>query len=165
MTELIATVKKWYLREIWLLDYVKDVFLVILRLYFGWGFISAGLGKLFNVEIQTEAFRDLGIPLPMLNVYLAGTTETVCGFLLMLGFASRLITIPLIGTMLVAYLTAHTDQLYAFWGQHAAVFQSSTVSLLVHLPRRPVVSDRAECPLMASSSLTWNVQTMVPKNQ
>jgi putative oxidoreductase len=124
MIELIATVKKWYLGEIWLLDYVKDVFLVILRLYFGWGFISAGLGKLFNVEIQTEAFRDLGIPLPMLNVYLAGTTETVCGFLLMLGFASRIITIPLIGTMFVAYLTAHTEQLYAFWDNTPLFFKA-----------------------------------------
>src|ERR1700730_875285 len=116
MTAPVDTVKRWHLKEIWALDQVKHLFLLILRLYFGWGFISAGLGKLFNVETHTGFFRDWGIPLPMLNVYIAGTTETVCGFLLLIGFASRIITIPLIGTMMVAYLTAHTEQLYALWG-------------------------------------------------
>jgi putative oxidoreductase len=60
----------------------------------------------------------------MLNVYLAGTTETVCGFLLMIGLASRIITIPLIGTMLVAYLTAHTEQFYALWGSTPLFFKA-----------------------------------------
>src|SRR6516162_4977839 len=99
MATLVKTVEKWYLREIWALDYVKHAFLLILRLYFGWGFMSAGLGKLLNVETHAGFFRDWGIPLPTLNVYLAGTTETVGGFLLLVGFASRIITIPLIGTM------------------------------------------------------------------
>jgi putative oxidoreductase len=124
MPAFVETVKKWYLREIWALDLVKHPFLLILRLYFGWGFMSAGLGKLLNVETHTGFFRDWGIPLPMLNVYLAGTTETVCGFLLLIGLASRIITIPLIGTMLVAYLTAHTEQLYALWGNTALFFKA-----------------------------------------
>jgi putative oxidoreductase len=124
MAAFVAKVKKWYLTEIWVLDYVKDIFLIVLRLYFGWGFISAGLGKLLNVETHTGFFRDWGIPLPMLNVYLAGTTETVCGFLLIIGFASRIITIPLIGTMIVAYLTAHTDQFYALWGNTPLFFKA-----------------------------------------
>jgi putative oxidoreductase len=124
MMALIAKLKKWYLTEIWVLDHVKYVFLLIVRLYFGWGFISAGLGKLFNIETHTGFFRDWGIPLPMLNVYLAGTTETVCGFLLLIGFASRIITIPLIGTMMVAYLTAHTEQLYALWGTTPLFFKA-----------------------------------------
>jgi putative oxidoreductase len=115
MAVFVQTVKKWYLTEIWALDRAKHVFLLLLRLYFGWGFISAGLGKLLNVETHTGFFRDWGIPLPTFNVYMAGTTETVCGFLLMIGAASRLITIPLIGTMLVAYLTAHTEQFYALF--------------------------------------------------
>jgi putative oxidoreductase len=121
---LLMKIRKWYLTEVWLLDHVKHVVLLILRLYFGWGFISAGLGKLLNVETHTGFFRDWGIPLPMLNVYLAGTTETVCGFLLMIGLASRVITIPLIGTMIVAYLTAHTEQFYALWGNTPLFFKA-----------------------------------------
>jgi putative oxidoreductase len=113
MVAVVQTLRKWYQAEIWVLDHVKHLFLLILRLYFGWGFKSAGLGKLLNVETHTGFFRDWGIPLPMLNVYLAGTAETICGFLLLIGAASRIITIPLLGTMFVAYLTAHTEQLYA----------------------------------------------------
>ncbi len=113
---------KGYQAEIRVLDYLKHPFLLLLRLYFGWGFVSAGLGKLQNVEATTGFFRDWGIPAPMLNVYLAGTTETVCGFLLVIGLASRVITIPLIGTMLVAYYTAHHEQLAALWEGNAPLF-------------------------------------------
>jgi putative oxidoreductase len=124
MAALVATVKKWYVREIWALDHVKPLFLLLLRVYFGLGFMSAGLGKLSNVETHTGFFRDWGIPAPMLNVYLAGTTETVCGFLLLIGAASRLIAIPLIGTMIVAYLTAHTEQFYALWRNTPLFFKA-----------------------------------------
>src|SRR5258707_5089265 len=86
--------------------------------------MSAGLGKLLNVETHTGFFRDWGIPAPMLNVYLAGSTETVCGFLLLVGLASRIITIPLIGTMLVAYYTAHNEQLVALWGNTPIFFKA-----------------------------------------
>ena len=124
MVCVVQNVSKSYQKEIWALDHLKHLFLLILRLYFGWGFMSAGLGKLLNVETHTGFFQDWGIPLPTLNVYLAGTTETGCGFLLLIGAASRIITIPLIGTMFVAYLTAHTEQLYALWGNTALFFKA-----------------------------------------
>ncbi len=117
-------VRTGYQAEISALDYLKHPFLLVLRLYFGCGFMSAGLGKLFNVETHTGFFRDWGIPAPMLNVYLAGTTETVCGFLLLIGLACRIITIPLIGTMLVAYYTAHHEQLVALWGNTPLFFKA-----------------------------------------
>jgi putative oxidoreductase len=124
MVCVVQTVIRWYQAEIRALDHVKHFFLLILRLYFGWGFMSAGLGKLLNVETHTGFFKEYGIPLPMLNVYLAGTTETVGGFLLLVGAASRIVTIPLIFTMLVAYLTAHTEQLYALWGNTPLFFKA-----------------------------------------
>jgi putative oxidoreductase len=124
MAAFVRTAKKWYLKEVRALDGVKHVFLLVLRLYFGWGFMTAGLGKLRNVPETAELFAGWDIPLPTLNVYLAGTTEAVGGFLLLLGAASRVITVPLIGTMLVAYLTAHTEQLYAFWGNTALFFKA-----------------------------------------
>ncbi len=116
--------RRGYQAEIRALEYVKHPFLLLLRLYFGYAFMSAGLGKLLNVETHTGFFRDWGIPLPTLSVYAAGTTETVCGFLLLVGFASRIITIPLIATMLVAYLTAHTEQLYALWDNTPLFFKA-----------------------------------------
>jgi putative oxidoreductase len=123
----IKTAMKWYVR---ILDSLKHPFLLILRLYFGWGFITAGMGKLQNVSQTAEFFADWGIPMPTLNVYMAGTTETVCGGLLLLGAASRIIAIPLIGTMLVAYLTAHKEQ----W---EALFDSATRPIFFKAPPFP----------------------------
>jgi putative oxidoreductase len=44
--------------------------------------------------------------------------------LLLLGAASRIITIPLIFTMLVAYATAHSEQLHAFWSNTPQFFKA-----------------------------------------
>ena len=165
MAALVAMLEKWYPTEIWVLDHVKHFFLLILRLYFGWGFMSAGLGKLLNVETHTGFFRDWGIPLPMLNVYLAGTTETVCGFLLLIGAASRIITIPLLGTMFVAYLTAHTEQLYALLAATRRSFQGAAIPVPVHLLRRDCSSGPASCRSTASSSGSWNSEpTIQPRS-
>ncbi len=91
------------------LKYVQPAFLLAVRVLLGWGFIDSGWGKLANVEATAAFFAGWGIPLPTLNVYLAGTAETVGGALLILGAASRIMTIPLIGTMIVAYATAHKE--------------------------------------------------------
>ena len=47
--------------------------------------------------------------MPKLNAIMAGSTECFGGLLLLLGLGSRLATVPLIGTMIVAYLTADSD--------------------------------------------------------
>ena len=93
--------------QVWIhgLRYAQPVFLLAIRVLVGVGFMSAGWGKLTNVQNTAEYFAGLGIPLPTLNVYLAGAAETVGGALLLLGAASRISTIPLIFTMAVAYAT------------------------------------------------------------
>ncbi|MGB7793841.1 MAG: DoxX family protein [Terrimicrobiaceae bacterium] len=53
----------------------------------------------------------MGVPFPTFNVYVSGLTECACGLLLLVGFASRLITIPLIVNFCVAYLTASREVL------------------------------------------------------
>jgi putative oxidoreductase len=115
MGRLVQTVKKWYQAEIQCLTYLQPVLLLVLRLYFGWGFFKAGLGKLQNLDNTAEYFAGLHIPLPTLNAYLAGATECFGGLFLLLGAASRVVTIPLIFTMLVAYLTQHIDELRPLW--------------------------------------------------
>jgi len=49
----------------------------------------------------------LGLPFPTLMAFLAASTETVGAVLLVLGFGVRLISIPLIVTMIVAMVTVH----------------------------------------------------------
>ena len=127
MVCVVKTVRKWYEAEIRCLTYLQSPLLLFLRLLFGWGFFKAGLGKLQNIENTSAYFAGLNIPLPTLNAWLAGTTEYFGGLLLLLGAASRVITIPLVCTMLVAYLTQHIEELRSLWtpgkgGYNAAPF-------------------------------------------
>lgn len=90
--------------------FLPDPLLLAIRLYWGWQFFQTGKGKLMNLDNTTSFFIDLGIPFPKLNALLAGSTECFGGLLLLAGFASRLTAVPLIFTMIVAYLTADRDK-------------------------------------------------------
>jgi putative oxidoreductase len=91
---------------------LQPVFLFIVRLYWGWQFFRTGMGKLGHIDNIANYFQSLGIPFPMLNAYLAGSTECFGGLCLLFGIASRLITIPLIFTMIIAYVTAEHEALH-----------------------------------------------------
>lgn len=90
--------------------WLQSPLLLVMRLYWGWQFHITGAGKLKNLHRTAEFFQGLHIPFPTLNACIAGTTECVGGLLLLLGLASRLISIPLIFVMVIAYLTADLDK-------------------------------------------------------
>ncbi len=83
-----------------------NVVLLVLRLVWGWQFLTTGLGKLENHARVTEFFGSLGIPAPGANAWFVGGLETAGGALLFLGLFSRPIALLLTGNMLVAYLAA-----------------------------------------------------------
>jgi putative oxidoreductase len=60
-----------------------------------------------NISGIVEWFDSMGIPMPTLNAYLAATTEMAGVILLPLGLATRIISIPLMFTMVVAIVTVH----------------------------------------------------------
>lgn len=96
-------------------EVLQAPFLLAIRLYWGWQFFLTGKGKLANPGPVIEFFQGLGIPFPAFNVYLVGTTEFLGGLLLILGLGSRMVTIPLTVTMIVAYLTADLEAVKAIF--------------------------------------------------
>lgn len=92
-----------------LMNSLQDVLLLILRLYFGYRFFRAGWGKLQNIPDIVDFFASLGIPYPLINAYLASITECLGGLCLLFGFASRIATVPLVFTMVIAYITADNE--------------------------------------------------------
>jgi putative oxidoreductase len=76
------------------------------RLVIGWVFLQSGWGKLHSLEKVVGFFTQLGIPAPGFQARLVACTEFVCGALILLGLATRIATIPLMITMVVALLTA-----------------------------------------------------------
>jgi putative oxidoreductase len=90
----------------------QSLLLLAMRLYWGWQFFLTGKGKLLNLQRTADFFgHDLHIPFPYLNACLAGTTECMGGLLLLAGLGSRLVALPLIFTLTIAYLTAERDAL------------------------------------------------------
>ncbi len=83
----------------------------VARLALGWVFVESGWGKLQNLPKVVAFFTDLGIPAPQFQAPLAAGTEFVCGVLVLLGLATRLASLPLIGTMIVAIGTARASEL------------------------------------------------------
>lgn len=83
----------------------------LLRLFLAPIFISAGLTKLAAFDSTVEWFGNhdwgLGLPLPWLMAALAIAAELLGGFLLLIGLATRLVTVPLMATMLVAIFAVH----------------------------------------------------------
>lgn len=82
-----------------------------LRLYLVPVFWMAGTNKLNSFDSTAEWFGNpdwgLGLPFPELMAALATGTEVLGAVLLLLGFAVRWISIPLMVTMVVAMVTVH----------------------------------------------------------
>ena len=81
--------------------------LFIARITVAYGFYEPAMQKWGNIENVAQWFGSIGIPMPLLNAYMAATTEIIGVVLLTLGLMTRLISIPLIVVMLVAIFTVH----------------------------------------------------------
>jgi putative oxidoreductase len=100
---------------IWVGTKLQSPLLLLVRLCWGIQFIQTGSGKLAHIDKVTGFFISLGIPFPMANAYLVGCTEMIGGFLLTIGLATRLTALPLITTLVVAYITSEHDALKALF--------------------------------------------------
>ncbi|HSI13924.1 MAG TPA: DoxX family protein [Chthoniobacter sp.] len=115
---------------------LQSPFLLIVRLYWGWQFFQTGKGKLSDLSQPTEFFASLHIPFPAFNAALVGATECFGGLLLLVGLASRLISIPLTILLCVAYLTADSEALRSIFSDpdkflSATPFQFLFATLIV----------------------------------
>ena len=86
----------------------EDIGLLIMRLGTGSMILTHGLAKLMRFfgdePIKFMDFLGLG---PVISLSLAVFAEFFCAILIMIGFKTRLATIPLMITMLTAALVAH----------------------------------------------------------
>jgi putative oxidoreductase len=96
----------------------KNLAFLLIRMIVGCVFLSEGIQKfLFSDSLGVGRFIKIGIPVPGVMAPFVGVVEIVCGALLLLGFLTRLATIPLIIDMLVAIATTKIPILFekGFW--------------------------------------------------
>jgi putative oxidoreductase len=92
--------------------------IILIRIMLGFVFITEGIQKfLFADQLGVGRFTTIGIPIPEFSAPFVGIVEIVCGFLILIGLYSRLATIPVIISMLVAILTTKIPMLLhkGFW--------------------------------------------------
>ena len=102
-----------------------------LRLYLVPIFWMAGMSKLNAFSSTVEWFGNtewgLGLPFPYLMALLATATELIGAVLLALGLFTRLISIPLIITMLVAIFAVHWNNGWQAIADASAPFANEQV--------------------------------------
>jgi putative oxidoreductase len=76
------------------------------RVTIGYIFIQSGWGKWHHLDKVVQFFTSLGIPAANIQAPFVASVELGCGTLVLLGLFTRVASIPLIGTMVVAILTA-----------------------------------------------------------
>ena len=79
------------------------------RLVIGQAFVATGRGKLEHFQRTVDFFSSLGIPLPELNAAFVSRLEFYGGILLILGLGTRLVASGLVGSMVVALITADRE--------------------------------------------------------
>ncbi len=94
---------------------LQPVILLLIRLFLGFAFYQAGVGKFANIGDFEAFLTSLSIPLPHFHAYFVAGVEAVGGALLMLGLGSRLAGLLLTINMVVAYLTTHFDAVLTLW--------------------------------------------------
>ncbi len=106
----VSLVEKTYCWFLGTIKHGSGLPLLGLRIYLFPIMLQAGWNKFAGFEGTVKWFGDsLGLPFPWLMVVLAGLAEFGGAILLLLGWFTRLVAIPLMITMLVAAFLVHGD--------------------------------------------------------
>ncbi len=85
---------------------------LLARVTLGVLFMSTGWGKVHNLAKVAAFFAELHIPAPAVQATFVSYVELIGGGLLLIGLFARLASLPLIGSMAVAILTAKADEVH-----------------------------------------------------
>ncbi len=85
---------------------------LVARLTIGLTFLQTGWGKLHHLDKVIAFFTSLGIPAANIQAPFVSGLELVGGTLVLLGLFTRVASFPLIGTMVVALLTAKRGDIH-----------------------------------------------------
>lgn len=105
---------RWSLNKI--VETKSGLSISFLRIFLGWTFFTAGMGKLFGLSsyggwaVSKSYFIQLGIPFPEAMTFILGLIEFIGGFFLLAGIFTRLAAAPFLITMAAAILTVHRTE-------------------------------------------------------
>lgn len=90
-----------------------SLLLLIIRLFFGLLFLTHGYDKLMQHAALANLFADpIGLG-SMISFWMVVFTEVVCSFALIFGILQRIVLIPMIITMCIAFFVVHGADAFA----------------------------------------------------
>jgi putative oxidoreductase len=132
---------------------VDDNKILIIRLVVGLIFLTEGIQKyLFPDLLGTGRFAKIGFDDPAFWAYFTGTFEIVCGMMLLLGFLTRLASVPLLIIMATAFITTKWTLLVGkgFW-------------VMAHEYRTDFAMTLLLVYLIISGGGTWSIDSRIRK--
>lgn len=132
---------------------------LLLRLYLAPVFIQAGWTKLQHYDSTVQWFGDaewgLGLPFAELLAPLAIGAEFIGGWFLLFGLLTRLWSIPLMVTMVVAAVTAHWQNGWLAIADSNSWFADGTIFLNQNILDAAEKKDRAIAILQQHGNYEW----------
>src|SRR5215472_8606255 len=131
MKALVQTIDRAYGLFLKAANSLQSPFLLVIRVYWGWLLLESGIGKIRHIDKVVDYFTELGIPAPSFNAHFNAGLETVGGILLILGLGSRIIAVPLLINMIVAFLAAEKDAFKSFFSDSGKFFGADAFPFLL----------------------------------
>jgi putative oxidoreductase len=132
---------------------------LLLRLYLAPVMIQAGWNKCQGFEGIVDWFGNadygLGLPFPLVMAFLATATELVGGILLLIGLATRWVSIPLMVTMLVAAFSVHWPNGWAAIADASSWMSDGTIMFNEAVMSAPDKLAAAKGILQQHSNYEW----------
>ena len=133
--------------------------LLLLRLYLAPVMIQAGWNKASSFDSIVDWFGNddygLGLPMPFVMAFLATAAELVGGVLLLLGVLTRLVSIPLMVTMIVAMVSVHAKNGWLAIADASSWLADGTILLNENIMAAPEKLAAAKSLLQEHGHYDW----------
>lgn len=133
--------------------------LLFLRLYLAPVMIQAGWNKASSFDSIVDWFGNddygLGLPMPFVMAFLATAAELVGGVLLLLGALTRLVSIPLMVTMIVAMVSVHAKNGWLAIADASSWLADGTILLNENIMAAPEKISAAKSLLQEHGHYDW----------
>ena len=133
--------------------------LLLLRLYLAPVMIQAGWNKASSFDSIVDWFGNddygLGLPMPLVMAFLATAAELVGGVLLLLGALTRLVSIPLMVTMIVAMVSVHAKNGWLAIADASSWLADGTILLNENIMAAPEKISAAKSLLQEHGYYDW----------
>src|SRR3984893_12889109 len=131
MNDLLLRLKKLYNSYFHYVAFGQSPFLLFVRLYWGYQLIQSGWGKLHHLDKVTQFFTSLDLTLPRQTAVAISCMEFFGGIFLAIALLSRLTSLALTITLIVAYITADREALFSIFSDPDKFYAAAPYTFLV----------------------------------